>query len=176
MEKTILDLIIEEIKEKEKQQRTKELYNKNKNVKKRLENNEKESNFIDDLVNSMMDFTEPHKAFKFDCTNAIKKEQDNVTKNISEEDKKVFNEIYNAKPKVDSKTNPLHYKTTNVETIDNIYNILGESAFYGYCIGNVIKYVSRYNTKNGVEDLEKARWYLSETIARMSGTDNEYRK
>lgn len=32
--------------------------------------------------------------------------------------------------------------------------------------GNVIKYVSRYNLKNGVEDLEKARHYLDMLIQR----------
>lgn len=95
---------------------------------------------------------------------------------ITKEEKKIFEEIYAPKPTTEDKTNPLHYKRTGTETIDNIYNILGEEAFYGYTIGNVIKYVSRYSEKNGVEDLEKARWYLHETIARMTGTDNEYRK
>lgn len=103
------------------------------------------------------------------------KETDEKSK-ITEEEKKIFEEIYAPKPTTEDKTNPLHYKRTGTETIDNIYNILGEEAFYGYTIGNVIKYVSRYNGKNGVEDLEKARWYLHETIARMTGTDNEYRK
>ena len=127
--------------------------------------NKEEFKIIDDMIKNMFCFTQPHKT-------PISED----TKTISKEDEKVFNEVFNAKPKTNDKTNPLHYKTTNVETIDNIYNILGEEAFYGYTIGNVIKYVSRYNSKNGVEDLEKARWYLSETIARMSGTNNEYKK
>ena len=29
-----------------------------------------------------------------------------------------------------------------------------------FCEGNVIKYVSRYKEKNGIEDLEKAKHYL----------------
>ena len=33
-----------------------------------------------------------------------------------------------------------------------------------WCIGNVIKYVSRYEKKNGLEDLKKARWYLEYKI------------
>jgi hypothetical protein len=32
------------------------------------------------------------------------------------------------------------------------------------CVGNIIKYVARYKHKNGVEDLEKARWYLNKLI------------
>ena len=101
------------------------------------------------------------------------KETDEKSKITVEEGKKIFTKM----PCItEDKTNPSYYKRTGTETIDNIYNILGEEAFYGFTIGNVIKYVSRYNGKNGFEDLEKARWYLCETIARMNGTDNEYRK
>lgn len=35
--------------------------------------------------------------------------------------------------------------------------------------GNVIKYVCRYDAKNGVEDLKKARQYLDMQIRRMEG-------
>lgn len=38
-----------------------------------------------------------------------------------------------------------------------------------FLAGNVIKYVSRYNLKNGVEDLKKARHYLDMLIQRESG-------
>lgn len=38
-----------------------------------------------------------------------------------------------------------------------------------FLAGNVIKYVSRYNLKNGVEDLEKARHYLDMLIQRERG-------
>ena len=33
-----------------------------------------------------------------------------------------------------------------------------------YAQGNIIKYVTRYKFKNGVEDLKKARWYLDQLI------------
>lgn len=36
----------------------------------------------------------------------------------------------------------------------------------GFCLGNVMKYVWRADLKNGIEDLEKARWYLDREIAR----------
>jgi hypothetical protein len=52
--------------------------------------------------------------------------------------------------------NPAHYKKS-IETIDYI-NALGIGA--EFCQGNCIKYLSRYKEKNGVEDLEKASWYL----------------
>ena len=34
----------------------------------------------------------------------------------------------------------------------------------GYLAGNIIKYVTRYKDKNGVEDLKKARHYLDKLI------------
>jgi hypothetical protein len=36
--------------------------------------------------------------------------------------------------------------------------------FEGYLRGNVIKYISRYPEKNGVEDLMKAQHYLAKLI------------
>lgn len=41
----------------------------------------------------------------------------------------------------------------------------------GFIEGNVIKYVCRYNLKNGIEDLKKAKHYLEKLIEREeSGT------
>lgn len=34
----------------------------------------------------------------------------------------------------------------------------------GYLAGNIIKYVSRYGSKNGLEDLYKAKHYLEKLI------------
>jgi hypothetical protein len=59
--------------------------------------------------------------------------------------------------------NPDHYKNA-VETIDAIEASMTPEAFRGYLKGNVIKYVTRYEKKNGVEDLKKANWYLSKLI------------
>lgn len=36
--------------------------------------------------------------------------------------------------------------------------------------GNVVKYVARYEHKNGVEDLKKARWYLDRLIQKLEST------
>lgn len=37
--------------------------------------------------------------------------------------------------------------------------------FRGYCLGNVLKYVSRAGKKdNGQEDLAKAAWYLTKAL------------
>ena len=34
----------------------------------------------------------------------------------------------------------------------------------GFLEGNIVKYISRYKSKNGIEDLEKAKWYLDKLI------------
>jgi len=39
--------------------------------------------------------------------------------------------------------------------------------------GNIIKYVSRYKYKLGVQDLKKAEWYLKRLITKMEKEDEE---
>lgn len=53
---------------------------------------------------------------------------------------------------------PKHY-TQGIECWDYIV-----SHDMGYLDGNIIKYVTRYKHKNGVEDLEKAKAYLEKLI------------
>ena len=55
--------------------------------------------------------------------------------------------------------NPDHYKQGDIEVIDFILD-----QNFNYLEGNIVKYVSRYKLKNGVEDLKKAEWYLRELI------------
>jgi hypothetical protein len=61
------------------------------------------------------------------------------------------------------KINPTHYKGT-IECIDAIESTMSKEAYRGYLKGNVLKYVWRYEKKNGVEDLQKAEWYLKKLI------------
>lgn len=56
--------------------------------------------------------------------------------------------------------NPDHYKG-KVEPIDLIESI---GSLEPFCQGNIIKYVSRYKKKNGLEDLLKAQYYLKKLI------------
>lgn len=59
---------------------------------------------------------------------------------------------------------PEHYTSGNIEVIDYIRDKLNKAEFTGYCIGNVIKYISRWRMKGGVEDLKKAHVYLGWAI------------
>jgi hypothetical protein len=52
-----------------------------------------------------------------------------------------------------------HYKNMNMQPWDYIV-----ANNLGYLEGNVVKYVTRYKEKGGVEDLKKARHYLDKLI------------
>ncbi len=69
---------------------------------------------------------------------------------------------------MDSKINPDHYKIGGIETIAYIEAKLTKEQFKGYLVGNVIKYISRFEHKNGQEDLKKAGWYLNRLIKTYS--------
>ncbi len=69
----------------------------------------------------------------------------------------------NDKPK-EKVNHPDHYNSGQIEAIEYIKDNLTKDKYVGFCIGNVIKYVSRYDHKNGVEDLEKAAVYLKWAI------------
>lgn len=60
--------------------------------------------------------------------------------------------------------NPDHYKGNGIECIEYMKERLSAEAFLGYLNGNVIKYTYRWQDKNGLEDLRKARWYLDRLI------------
>lgn len=65
--------------------------------------------------------------------------------------------------KNDNVNRPKHYRKGKVECIDAIKSATGDG-YQFYLQGNVIKYMWRFNHKNGLEDLQKAQWYLSELI------------
>lgn len=71
---------------------------------------------------------------------------------------------------------PSHYQSkAGLEVIDIIKaftaDLEGEEAF---CTGNVIKYICRWKSKNGVEDLKKAKWYLDRLIKQVEENESEY--
>ena len=56
---------------------------------------------------------------------------------------------------------PNHYTAYSREVIDTMQGDMTPEEFTGYLKGNIIKYISRYQGKNGVEDLNKAIWYVT---------------
>lgn len=66
--------------------------------------------------------------------------------------------------KKDMVNHPSHYTTGSIEVIDYIRDKLEPRDFTSYCIGNVLKYVSRWREKDGIQDLDKASVYLGWAI------------
>ena len=63
-------------------------------------------------------------------------------------------------------SHPSHYQSeTGLEVIDVIeaftFDLKGIEATD---TGNILKYICRWNAKNGLQDLEKAQWYLTHLI------------
>ena len=71
-------------------------------------------------------------------------------------------DVTKTKPVVSKKdmvNHPPHYNQYGVECIDAIQACTGKG-FSAYLQVNLLKYLCRYDYKNGVEDLKKAEWYL----------------
>ena len=64
----------------------------------------------------------------------------------------------------DNVNKPSHYTTGQIEVIEYIKDKLTPEQYVGYCMGNVIKYTSRWQHKGGLQDLEKAEVYLKWAI------------
>lgn len=59
----------------------------------------------------------------------------------------------------DMVNHPKHY-AGEIEVIQYIKDKLTVVGFTEYCCGNVLKYISRWRKKDGVQDLKKAQVYL----------------
>ena len=75
----------------------------------------------------------------------------------------------------DMVNHPDHYiSETGLETIDVIeaftFDLKGIEAV---CTANVLKYICRWKKKNGVQDLEKAQWYLNYLIKHVKHLEKE---
>lgn len=59
-----------------------------------------------------------------------------------------------------------HYRCLPIQPVEYILK-----NGLGFCEGNVVKYVTRWRMKNGVEDLKKARHYLDLLIDSIGDND-----
>jgi hypothetical protein len=60
-----------------------------------------------------------------------------------------------SEPATDLVRNPPHYKGSHFESINII-----EAYRLGFHLGNAFKYMARHKKKGGLQDIEKAHWYL----------------
>ena len=82
--------------------------------------------------------------------------------------KNVESDCCNKELNVDMINHPSHYNQGGIECIDCIKSaIVGKVGIEAFCAGNAIKYLFRYEEKNGVEDVKKARWYIDRLIREL---------
>lgn len=63
-----------------------------------------------------------------------------------------------------SSIHPSHYVHGEHDLLYHLKDILTYEEYTGAIKFNIIKYVSRYKDKNGLEDLKKAQYYLRDLI------------
>lgn len=74
----------------------------------------------------------------------------------------------------DNVNHPTHYAHDKVECIDAMESAFGKTAVEDFCLINAFKYIWRSRDKNGLEDIEKAKWYLNkyeELMKKTSGNE-----
>lgn len=66
----------------------------------------------------------------------------------------------------DKVNHPKHYNNSkaNCTHCSKQIECIEVTRHMGFNIGNVIKYLWRFQDKNGLEDLKKAQWYLNDMI------------
>jgi hypothetical protein len=69
--------------------------------------------------------------------------------------------------------NQQHYTAQAVQPIEYMEITMTPEQYEGYLLGNVIKYVSRYRHKNGLEDLRKAKVYMGWLVDHVADTGND---
>ena len=76
---------------------------------------------------------------------------------------------------LDMVNHPKHYKTkSGLETIQVIEAFTEDlTGIEATDTGNIIKYICRWKSKNGIEDLKKARWYLNHLIRHVNKADKQ---
>lgn len=134
---------------------------------------------------------------KCELKNMYDKNTDEFTDNYScafdETDDKMLDKIYNwykeldlaacenaeakscdVEPDDDMVNHPSHYTQGDIECIDAIKAAtVGKVGIEAFCVGNAIKYLFRYEEKNGIEDAEKAEWYIDRLIKELKSRDDK---
>ena len=67
---------------------------------------------------------------------------------------------------------PSHYTQGDIECIDALKAAtVGKKGIEAVCVANVIKYLWRFEEKNGLEDVKKAQWYINRLIQELEDND-----
>ena len=75
---------------------------------------------------------------------------------------------FDKEPNVDMVNHPSHYTQGGIECIDALKAAtVSKTGIEAVCTANAIKYLWRYEEKNGIEDVKKARWYIDRLIREL---------
>lgn len=78
------------------------------------------------------------------------------------------NECCEVETDVDMVNHPSHYTQGGIECIDALKAAtVSKTGIEAVCTANAIKYLWRYEEKNGIEDVKKARWYIDRLIKEL---------
>lgn len=94
-----------------------------------------------------------------------------LSANRSSNRKESTNEMYESKDAMVS--HPSHYQSeAGLEVIDVIEAFTSDlTGIEATDTGNILKYMCRWKKKNGLQDLEKAKWYLQHLIDHVKQVD-----
>lgn len=68
----------------------------------------------------------------------------------------------------DMVNHPQHYTQGGIECIDALKAAtVGKRGIEAVCVANVIKYLWRYEEKNGIEDVRKAKFYIDRLLKEL---------
>lgn len=80
--------------------------------------------------------------------------------------------LHDAEPEHDAVNHPSHYTQGGIECIDALK--AATTGLYGIeavCTANAIKYLWRWKHKNGIQDIDKAIWYLERLKKELSNDE-----
>lgn len=77
-----------------------------------------------------------------------------------------YDHVYKNSP--DMVNHPKHYTQGGIECIDALKAAtVGKRGIEAVCVANVIKYLWRFEEKNGIEDVRKAKWYIERLLKEL---------
>lgn len=94
--------------------------------------------------------------------------KNNGWRGTNEEENKLYQRLSQDIIEADTVNSPTHYTKGEIECIDAIKSaVIGKNGFEAYCVGNITKYLWRYEEKGGVESVKKAEWYLKKLLEEL---------
>lgn len=77
-----------------------------------------------------------------------------------------YDHVYKNGP--DMVNHPKHYNQGGIECIDALKAAtVGKRGIEAVCVANIIKYCWRYEEKNGIEDVRKAKFYIERLLKEL---------